>query len=167
MNYEEPHRSLQPLILLLCAVGASLFTNPALAQTPPKDVPSSGSQPKHIAPLGAGDMVQAAANLRKASESFERFGNSLERVTTALTKGLVESSENLAIMSSGFDPLGLKHAFATIQRQTQTIQSLHEAETERLRKECAKLKKKISRLKKKTKQRKQPVIDRNEATKKK
>lgn len=166
MNYEEPHRNLQPLILLLCAVGASLFTNLALAQTPPKDVPSSGSQPKHIAPLGTGDMVQAAANLRKASESFERFGNSLERITATLTKGLIESSENLAIMSSGFDPLGLKQAFATIQQQNQTIQNLHEAETERLRKESAKLKKKLARLKKKTKKRKQLAIDPNEATKK-
>ena len=150
MNDKHPHRLLQPLICLLCAVGASLLTNPVLAQTPPQDVPASDSQPNGVDRLEAGNIVHAAADLRKAGEAFERFGKSLEKVATSLITGLTDSSENLAIMSSGFDPLGLKHAFVTIQQQNQIIQDLHAAETKRLRQECAKLRKELARLKKET-----------------
>ncbi len=150
MNYEDPNRSLQLLMFLLCAIGAFLLANPALAQKPPTDVPASDSQPNGADRLGAGNIVAAAADLRKAGESFERFGKSLEKVATSLITGLTDSSENLAIMSSGFDPLGLKHAFVTIQRQNQTIRDLHRAETKRLRQECAKLRKELARLKKET-----------------
>ena len=87
-----------------------------------------------------GDMAQAATDLRKAGEAFERFANSAD--------GLIETiCESLATMSSEFDPFGYKTAFRTvgqqaeiIQQQAKIIQALQEREIERLRNENRKLK---------------------------
>ena len=136
---------------LLGMVWIALLTNLVLAQGPGKDAPSDDSKGNLINILGAGDMVQAAADLRKAGESFERLGDSLEGITSTIAEGIVKSSKHHAIMSGTFDPFGFKTAFTIIQQQNQTIQALHKAEIERLRKECKGLKKQLSRLKRKMK----------------
>ena len=81
MNTSDRHRRLRPLLLILCAVSPFLFFQSALAQAP-KDSSKSGSQTNLLDLFRAGDMVQAAADLRKAGESFERFGKSLEVLPT-------------------------------------------------------------------------------------
>ncbi len=136
---------------LLCVVGMALLVNPALAQEPPKDTSAGNSKANLFSIPGVGDMVQAAGDLRKAGEAFERFGESLRRIASTIAQGLVESSKNHAIMSGAFDPFGFKTAFATIREQNRTIQALHKAETRSLKKECRRLKKKIERSKRKMK----------------
>ena len=138
---------------LLCVVGMALLVSPALAGAPPKDASAGNSKANLLSIPGAGDMVQAAADLRKAAEAFERLGESLKGIASTLAQGLAESSKNHAIMSGAFDPFGFKTAFATIREQNQTIQALHKAEIKRMRKECRRLKK-IERRKRKMKKRK-------------
>jgi len=118
------------------------------AEEPPQDP----AKPSVLSALSAannlfrnGDMAQAAGDLRKAGEAFERFANTAE--------GLVETiAESLATMSSEFDPFGYKTAFRTvgqqtemIQKQGKIIQALQEREIERLRKENRKLKKEFQK----------------------
>ena len=96
-----------------------------------------------------GEMAQAAADLRKAGESFEGVAKSLDGLA-----GLVETiAKSLATMSSEFDPFGYKTAFRTvgqqaeiIQQQQELIHSLQEREIERLRSENRNLKKELQRL---------------------
>ncbi len=102
---------------------------------------------------GAGDMVKAADDFRKAAEALERFGGMLERIVSTLSEGLVESSRNNAVMSDSFDPFGFKTAFKTIREQGQTIQRLQKAEIRRLRKECREMKKRLGRRDKKRRKR--------------
>ena len=140
--------------LLLSVAGIALLANPAVAQVPPKDAPSSDPKGKLVNVFGGGDMAQAAADLRKAGEAFARFGDSLEAISSTIAEAIVQSSEHHAIMSRAFDPFGFKTAFRTIGQQNETIQALHKAETERLRKECEELKRKLGRLERKMEKRK-------------
>ena len=125
------------MVLLLLPIHRSC------AEEPPRDP----ATPSVLSALSAannlfrnGDMAQAAADLRKAGEAFERFANSAD--------GLVETiTESLATMSSEFDPFGYKTAFRTvgqqaemIQQQGKIIQALQEQEIKRLRNENRKLK---------------------------
>ena len=132
------------LVMLACCGNA-------YAQAAPKDASSSDSKANPFGLLGAGDLVQAAADLRKAAEAFERFGDTLEGVSATIAGALVEVSEHHAKMSDAFDPFGFKTAFATIQEQNQTIQALHKVEIERLTKECQALNGKLRRLERKMK----------------
>ena len=148
MNTSNRHRRLQKLLLMLCAFGPFMLSHLVYAQAPQEDSPQGGSQTNPIDLFRAGELVQAAGDLQKAGESFERFGKSLEKTIGILSRGMTESSENLAKVSDGFDPLGLKEAFETIQQQNQTIKDLHEAELKRLVKENSMLRKEIKRLRK-------------------
>ena len=88
-------------------------------------------------------MAQAAADLRKAGEAFERFANSADGLVDAIAK-------SLATMSSEFDPFGYKTAFRTVSKQSEMlqqqrdiIQALQEREIKRLRNENRRLKRAI------------------------
>ena len=115
--------------------------HPAAAQEAVKK-PANSAAPTGISDLfGVGGMAQAASDLRKAGEAFERFGTTLDGVTTTI-------AESLATMSSEFDPFGYKTAFRTIgqqteiiQRQSKLIQDLQQQEIDRLRLENQTLKK--------------------------
>ena len=110
---------------------------------------------KAFSMFGAGDMVQAAGEFRKAAEALERVGGMLEGIISTLSESMVESSRNLAVMSDSFDPFGFKTAFKTIREQGQTIQRLQKAEIRRLKKECRRMKnKKEDRRDRKKKKRK-------------
>ena len=104
--------------------------------------------------LGVGDMAPAAADLRKAAEAFERFGNALKTIVPTATKGLAEGSRNLSNMGQAIDPLGLKAALTIIREQNQTIQALQQAEIRRLKEELQRLRKAPARRPGKTKARK-------------
>jgi hypothetical protein len=85
------------------------------------------------------DVLQISGDLRKSSESLEKFGESMKQVSTAVGKAASTTSENMAAMSAEFDPFGFKTAFKTIQlqnaiieRQSQLIQELQQKEILRL-----------------------------------
>ena len=139
---------------LLTAAGIAVLSGPALAEATPKKAAPPKTKGNLLNLLGAGDMAGAAADLRKASEAFERFGNALKAITPYITKGLVEGSRNLASMGHAFDPLGLKTAFTIIREQNQTIYALQKAEIQRLKEECQRLRKELARRPGKTKKRK-------------
>ena len=128
------------MVFLLFAVHSSC------AEEPPKDRAKSSAQPATGGIFRIGEMAQAAGDLRKAGEAFERFANSLDGLGGVI-------AESLATMSSEFDPFGYKTAFRTvgqqaetIQQQHNTIQALQEREIERLRSETRKLKRKLQKL---------------------
>ncbi len=142
--------------LLLIVAGIALMGNAVLAQAPQKDTPASTPKAKVIDVFGAGDLVKAAADFRKAVETFERLKGTLEAVTSKIAEATVNSSRNLAIMSRAFDPFGFKAAFVSIREQGRAIQTLQnkietlqKAEIKRLKKESRRLKKTCRRLKKK------------------
>ena len=149
---------------LLVVTGIAILSGLSLAEKPPKKTAQPKPTPKKTAQpeakggvlklLGAGDMVGVATDLRKAGESFERFGNSLETVTPTITKALTESSRNLANVGGAFDPLGLKTAFTVIHEQNKTILALQQAEIQRLTAECERLRKALAEQSGETKKRK-------------
>ena len=127
---------------LLLATAAMAFL-PSLASAEGASKQSAPPKPKAniLNMLGASDMAEAASNLRKAGEAFERFGNALKTITPETTEALVEASRNLANMGQGFDPLGLKAAVMVIREQNQRIYALQKAEIQRLKEECERLRK--------------------------
>jgi hypothetical protein len=129
--------------VLLIAVALALVSGSAPGEkTQKKEVPPKG-KPNVLDLLGVRDATKAAADMRKAGESFERFGNSMETTTPILSKALTESTRNLADIGGAFDPIGLKTAFAVIREQGQTIQALQQAEIDRLKAECERLRKEL------------------------
>ena len=115
----------------------------------------AGQSPAGPAPAGPGsggvwggllgsDWGQAAADLRAASESAERWVLPLA--------GTIESiAESMARMSSGFDPFGYQASAATMTRQAEiiaeqqrTIDRLREAEIRRLRAENRRLRQRLN-----------------------
>ena len=68
-------------------------------------------------------MLQMAVELRKASESLERFGSSLTDVSAVAATAANSTSQNLAAIGGEFDPFGFKTAFETIQQQNAVIQA--------------------------------------------
>ena len=139
---------------LLAAAGIAVLSGPALGEATAKKAAPPKTKGGLLARLGAGDMVTAAADLHKAGQAFERFGNALKAITPNITRALVESSRNLASMGHAFDPLGLKTAFTIIREQNQTIYALQKAEIQRLKEECQRLRKQLARRPGKTKKRK-------------
>jgi hypothetical protein len=128
---------------LIVAVGIALLSGQAAYCEPHPD--QNGGQALSGSVFGAlvgGDVVRAADDFRKGSEALDRFGASLARIDSHIAAAAVNVSENLAAMSTGFDPFGFKTAFQTIQRQNEivreqsaTIQKLQQQEIKRLRKE--------------------------------
>jgi len=139
---------------LLAAAGIAVLCGPALAEATPKQAAPPKTKGGLLDRLGVGDMAAAAADLRKAGEAFERFGNVLKAITPNITKALLEGSRNLASMGHAFDPLGLKTALTIIREQNQTIYALQKAEIQRLSQECKRLRKALTRRPGKTKKRK-------------
>lgn len=92
------------------------------------DTPAEGQNagPAAFSLGGASTLFQSAGDLRAASESLQRFGESLEKTTTDIGGTSEAIAEHLAQMSSGFDPLGLQNAFKTIQQQTEVIRQQQE-----------------------------------------
>ena len=112
------------------------------------------SKPNVLGLRGGRDAATAAEDMRKAGEAFERFGKSMETTTPILTKGLTESTRNVADIGGAFDPIGLKTAFTVIREQSQTIQALQQAEIDRLKAECERLRKEAGQQQGATKKRK-------------
>jgi hypothetical protein len=139
---------------LLTAAGIAILSGPVLAEAAGEKAAPTKTKGNLLGLLGAGDMAQAAADLRKAGEAFERFANALKAITPSITKALVEGSQNLASMGHAFDPLGLKTAFTIIREQNQRIYALQKAEIQRLKEECQRLRKERARRPRKTKKRK-------------
>ena len=95
-----------------------------------------------------GELAQAAADLRKAGEAFERFAILLDSLAESIAK-------SLATMSSEFDPFGYKTAFRTIGRQTEMlqaqrdiIQAFQQREIDRLQSENRELRRELEKLRK-------------------
>ena len=128
------------MILLLFSVDASCAAEAA-------GEPADSSAPSAASGLfRVGEMAQAAADLRKAGEAFERFANALDGSVEVIAK-------SLATMSSEFDPFGYKTAFRTVGRQAEMIQqqgkiieALQEREIERLQRENRRLKRELQKL---------------------
>jgi hypothetical protein len=144
---KDPYMSAKVFSRLVAFIAALVLFPPeydmASAQEPKK--PPASSAPSDL--FRVGDMAQAASDLRKAGEAFERFGNSLDGIAGKV-------SESLATMSSEFDPFGYKTAFRTIgqqmvviQQQNEIIRELQEQETKRLRNENKSLKKRLRKRK--------------------
>ena len=116
----------------------------ALSAQEETEQPANSAAPSGLSGLlDVGKMAQAASDLRKAGEAFEKFGISLDGISGKLAAAL-------ATMSSEFDPFGYKTAFRTIGQQTEIIQQqneiireLQEREIERLRNENKSLKKQL------------------------
>ena len=116
----------------------------ALSAQEETEQPANSAAPSGLSGrLDVGKMAQAASDLRKAAEAFEKFGSSLDGISGKMAAAL-------ATMSSEFDPFGYKTAFRTIGQQTEIIQQqneiireLQEREIERLRNENKSLKKQL------------------------
>ncbi len=107
------------------------------------ELPKKPATPKVSDLLRIGEMAQAAADLRKAGEAFERLGDVMGGIAEKI-------AGSLAAMSSEFDPFGYKTAFRTIGQQTQIIQQqselireLQDREIERLQSQNAALRKQL------------------------
>lgn len=87
-------------------------------------------------------MLQIASDLRKASESLSRFGESLKDATRIAAEASGSTSENLAAIGGEFDPFGFKTAFLTIQQQNAIIQAQSRMIIELQQKEIRRLKQK-------------------------
>ena len=79
------------------------------------ELPKKPATPKVSDLLRIGEMAQAAADLRKAGEAFERLGDAMGGIAEKI-------AQSLAAMSSEFDPFGYKTAFRTIAQQNEFIQ---------------------------------------------
>ena len=139
---------------LLTAACVAVLSGPAIAEPAPKKAPPPKTKSNLLDLLGAGDMAGAARDLRKASEAFERFGNTMKAIIPSVTQGLVEGSRNVASMGHAFDPLGLKTALTIIREQNQTIHALQRAEIKRLEAECQRLRNQLKQRPGKAKNRK-------------
>ena len=120
-----------------------LVVNSALAAQAPEESAKSPAATKSNSLLRIGEMAQAAGDLRKAAESFERLADSLDGIVQVV-------AESLAKMSSEFDPFGYKTAFRTlgqqteiIQQQSELIRELQEREIDRLQSENQTLRKQL------------------------
>lgn len=120
-----------------------LIVNTASAAQAPEESANSPASTKSNSLLRIGEMAQAAADLRKAAESFERLADTLDGMVQII-------AESLARMSSEFDPFGYKTAFRTlgqqteiIQQQSELIRELQEREIERLQSENQTLRKQL------------------------
>ena len=92
--------------------------------------------------VNVSDMLQIAVELRKTSESLERFGKSMQSVSSVAAKAASSTSQNLAAIGGEFDPFGFKTAFETIQQQNDTIQAQHQIIVEMQQKEIRRLEQK-------------------------
>ena len=170
MNGTDPYR-FATAVLLTIAGSAIAGSVPALAEDaadaaasealavatedPGSPTLPAAQSPADPAPAGPGsggvwggllgsDWGQAAADLRAASESAERWVLPLA--------GTIESiAESMARMSSGFDPFGYQASAATMTRQAEiiaeqqrTIDRLREAEIRRLRAENRRLRQRLN-----------------------
>ena len=132
------------VVLVLFVLTMTLST--ANGQTSRKSDRATKNEDLLSSVASIGQILQDAENLRIAAQSMEKFGKSLEHGVTGMSETVTSTSENLALMSSGFDPLGLQNAFKTIQQQNEiirrqqiTIQALQKAEIRRLKKENRRL----------------------------
>jgi hypothetical protein len=147
------------LSVLSFALGSA--TAPALGAEPAAEPPGTAGAatlktawdllgPSRDMAAGLTQAAEAARELRLAAEAAESLAATAERVIAQCADAAVQTSANLAAMSAGFDPLGYKAAFATIQRQTELlaqqqtlIQQLQEAEAKRLRGELQRLRRQL------------------------
>lgn len=120
-----------------------LVVNTGSAAQAPEGSGNSPASSKSNSLLRIGEMAQAAGDLRKAAESFERLSDSLDGMVQAV-------AQSLAKMSSEFDPFGYKTAFRTlgqqteiIQQQSELIRELQQQEIERLQNENQTLRKQL------------------------
>ena len=156
--------------LMTLVVAQILLTSVTLGQEPlGATVDQEKSEISSLAGLlqtvGMADMLQIAGDLRKSSESLERFGDSISRVFSVAADAANTTSQNMADTSEGFDPFGFKTAFETIQQQnaiiqeqSKLIQDLQQKEIDRLeqRQESDLKSKRESRRKKPAARRKSP-----------
>lgn len=126
------------LLLLLIPLDRSC------AEEPPPDAAKPPLAQEGLFRLG--EMAQAAGDLRKAGEAFERFSKSLDSLVESIAK-------SLATVSSEFDPFGYKTAFRTVgqqaemlQQQRDIIHALQEREIDRLRSENKQLRRERRKL---------------------
>lgn len=128
-------------ILLLTSTTSG--QDPAAADTGDRDV-SRTNIAEQFLPFGVGDMLQMAVELRKAGESLERFGESLNNVSTIAAEAAGSTSQNLAAIGGEFDPFGYKTAFQTIQQQNVVIQAQSQMIIQMQRKEIRRLEQQTS-----------------------
>jgi hypothetical protein len=128
------------LVLLLIPL------NRLCAEEPPRNPTKASSAQDSLFRIG--ELAQAAADLRKAGEAFERFAMLLDSLAESIAK-------SLATMSSEFDPFGYKTAFRTIGRQTEMlqaqrdiIQAFQQREIDRLQSENRELRRELEKLRK-------------------
>jgi len=139
-------------ITFLCFAAIISLATSAVGQDKEKPdatpgMPNKNASPGSVSFEGVGTLFQSAGDLRAASASLERFGESLEKTTTDIAGTAEAVAEHLAQMSSGFDPLGLQNAFKTIQKQSEVIRQqqeviyrLQQHEIQRLKRENQQLK---------------------------
>ena len=155
--------------LTALVVAQILLTNVSLGQEPLNADDGKKNEISSLAELlqsvGINDMLQIVGDLRKSSESLERFGASFSQVSSVAADAANTTSQNMAEMSEGFDPFGFKTAFETIQQQnaiiqeqSKLIQNLQQKEIDRLeqRQESDLKSKRESRRKKPAARRKSP-----------
>ena len=120
--------------------------SPTCAEEPSGDPTKAPSAQDSLFRIG--EVAQAAADLRKAGEAFERFAKSLDSLAESIAK-------SLATMSSEFDPFGYKTAFRTIGHQAEMLQAqrniihtLQQREIDRLQSENRELRRELEKLRK-------------------
>jgi len=136
------------LISLLLVVRSLSADEPLFPEEPKAESAESPGAAEAKNSFGVNDVAQAAADLRKAGEAFERCADSLSQTAESI-------AASLATMSSEFDPFGYKTAFRTLgeqsemlRQQREIIQALQEREIHRLRRENQALKKEVQKLRK-------------------
>ena len=118
------------------------FNTKVLAQIPP----AADSAPRPVAAPDAGSMIQAASDLRKASEALVQFGAILERIAPMVADATVATSHEMAAMSEGFDPFGFKTSYQVIHEQNRMIQEQNAIIRELQQREIERLERELERL---------------------
>lgn len=126
------------VVSILCAV--LLLTGHAQAQ----DKLPAGS-PRAAAP-DTGSMIQAASDLRRASESLVQFGAMLEKLVPIMAEASVATSHEMAAMSEGFDPFGFKTSYQVIHEQNKMLQEQNELIRQLQQREIERLEREVERL---------------------
>lgn len=93
----------------------------SIAQVRAQDQPEREKAPTPAIAPDARNMIQAASDLRKASEALVQITSLLEKMIPIVAQAAVDASHELATMSNNFDPFGYKTSYRVIHEQNKII----------------------------------------------
>ena len=140
--------NIQNLLIVSCFM---FLVNTAFGQQPSSEGPSKQPDLSHalMTPppfntYSINDLLKITGNLRDAAASAERSVEGLKEIAAEASTSVEKISHSMSQISSEFDPFGFKEGYRTVQlqtrilqRQSQVINELQQAEIERLKRQIA------------------------------